>query len=407
MPKPRKNQQIQCCHFLWRLLQRNGVWYADGRSNTHKAGRHSLNTRDEKEARRRLANLDRIQAEKAGLRPRSPNSEEPAEPLSLEKGRHLYEDYIKRPRVTGGVKESTARRYKPVFDKFLPFAKTHGITTWNGVTADLLMKYAGHLEQRKAAPKTQSNELITLKQAINWLIKSGHLRGTEPIDMPLRQAESEPAYCYRPEEVKAMLEYSKGDKNLGWLYNVIIGLACTGLRISELASLRWSDWDKQTGRLILTDESGRKSTPGRENRTTKNSRGRSFPVHPELEQVLKSIPREGEYIFKGPRGRKLKSSTALRNLQENVIKPLSDKFPTRAGEKGFSDGCLHSFRHAFCSTCANNGVPERIVMSWLGHQASRMIRHYYHLHDDEARRQMNKLNFTGNASGRSTGDEKE
>jgi hypothetical protein len=30
-------------------------------------------------------------------------------------------------------------------------------------------------------------------------------------------------------------------------------------------------------------------------------------------------------------------------------------------------------------------------MSWLGHQESEMIRHYYHMQPDEARRQMSKL----------------
>jgi hypothetical protein len=49
----------------------------------------------------------------------------------------------------------------------------------------------------------------------------------------------------------------------------------------------------------------------------------------------------------------------------------------------------------FCSTCANSGVPEQVVMKWLGHQSSNMLRHYYHLHDEEGQRQVQKLNFMG------------
>jgi integrase len=44
-------------------------------------------------------------------------------------------------------------------------------------------------------------------------------------------------------------------------------------------------------------------------------------------------------------------------------------------------------------------VPEQVVMTWLGHRDSQMVRHYYHLHDDEAQRQMKRLNFLGKASG--------
>ena len=36
-------------------------------------------------------------------------------------------------------------------------------------------------------------------------------------------------------------------------------------------------------------------------------------------------------------------------------------------------------------------------MEWLGHRDSRMVRHYYHLHDEEAQRQMNRLEILGPA----------
>ena len=62
MPKPRKYELIQCMHFKWRLLRRNGVFYADGRSNQQNAGRHSLNTCDRDEARGLLPKLDNCRA---------------------------------------------------------------------------------------------------------------------------------------------------------------------------------------------------------------------------------------------------------------------------------------------------------------------------------------------------------
>jgi integrase len=43
-------------------------------------------------------------------------------------------------------------------------------------------------------------------------------------------------------------------------------------------------------------------------------------------------------------------------------------------------------------------VPEQVVMRWLGHQDSLMVRHYYHLHDDEAQRQMQRVNFVGDST---------
>jgi len=153
-------------------------------------------------------------------------------------------------------------------------------------------------------------------------------------------------------------------------------LACTGLRIAELASLRWSDLDLGNERLKLTDETGRRVGPGRKRRELKSGRSRSFPIHPDLLSVLKDLPRSDGFVFHGPRGGLLKPDTVRRILVRKVIEPLAEKFPATNGEKGFSSGRLHSFRHAFCSYCANNNLPERILMNWLGHADSQMIRRY-------------------------------
>jgi integrase len=134
----------------------------------------------------------------------------------------------------------------------------------------------------------------------------------------------------------------------------------------------------------------------------KSGRSRSFPIHPDLLAVLRQLPKIDQYAFHGPRGGRLKADTVRRVLVREV-KPLADKFPSTGGGKSFVDGRLHSFRHYFVSMCAANNVPERVVMEWVGHADSAMVRHYFHLHDEEARRQMQSLNLLGGAAGRSGG----
>jgi integrase len=92
-------------------------------------------------------------------------------------------------------------------------------------------------------------------------------------------------------------------------------------------------------------------------------------------------------------------------LTREVIQPLSSRFPRREGLKSFADGRLHSFRHYFASMCANQGTAERIAMEWLGHADSEMVRHYYHLHDDESRKQMAKLVLLDTAGKQSPGND--
>lgn len=403
MPTPSKNKKITCAHFAWTLLLRGGIWTADGRANIPNAGRHSLGTRNKDEALQLLMDLDRQRAEDLGLVPRAVRPDDSVIPLSLADGRKLYEQHVARPRVTGGVRKSTQKRYRAVFDKFLPFASYQGVTTWNGVTTELLTAYVAHLETDGYAHKTLLNELITLKQLMKWLIHRGHLQGRKPIELRIRKAESERAYCYRSEEVRAMIDHCRATEDLTWLANVIVALACTGLRIAELVSLRWSDLDFEKARLRLTDETGRSAAGGRQRRELKSGRSRSFPIHPDLLGILQQQPRLDDRVFHGPRLGRLKPDTVRRILVREVIEPLAKQFPITNGEKGFGDGRLHSFRHYFCSTCANSGVPERMVMEWLGHVDSEMVRHYYHLHDDEARRRMAALDFLGGAGGCAAG----
>jgi integrase len=206
-------------------------------------------------------------------------------------------------------------------------------------------------------------------------------------------------YCWRPAEVEAILRRCREVSDLDWLGNVLAALACTGMRISELASLRWTDIDLANNLIQLTDETATaRSQRGRKARQIKNRRGRSFPIHGDLRKVLDRIERQPDgLVFHGPRMGVLSPDICRRTLIKGVLTPLAEKFPTPQGEIGFRDGRLHSFRHYFCSVCANTGVPEQVVMRWLGHQDSKMVRHYYHLHDDEAQRQMQRINFVGRA----------
>jgi integrase len=414
MPKPRIFELIQCAHFRWRLSSRDGVWYADGRSNQPNAGRHSLGTRVRDEALRLLKQLDVSCAVAHGLI-EAPQTQAKTElsNLSLEDGRKLYEQHIGRSIVTGGVSEKTKKSYRKVFDKFVPFSHAKGVHSWNDVDERLLTKYAGMLETTKHRrdkvyePKTILNELVTLKQTIKWMIDAGNLPGKQKLHLPLKKLESERTYCYRQVEVAAIVERCKSIKHLNWIGQVVTALYSTGLRIDELANLRWSAINMEKPQLVLCDETAHASRDGQAKQQLKSRRSRMFPIHADFHAVLQELyqlPRKDAFVFHGPRGGRLKPDTVRRQFVEEVIQPLEHKFPSADGEKGFATARFHSFRHFFCSFCANRNTPERTVMEWLGHRESEMIRHYYHLHDEESRRHMDSLDFLGEAGKRPTGN---
>ncbi len=122
-------------------------------------------------------------------------------------------------------------------------------------------------------------------------------------------------------------------------------------------------------------------------RTTKGRRARIIPLHPELIEMLLTIPRHQDgRVFHSVRDAVLRENNALKIFNEQVIRPLAKQFPTVAGEIGFEHGTFHSFSHYFCSQCFLGGTSEGEVREWLGHRDSKIVEMYRHLRNDDARR---------------------
>jgi hypothetical protein len=100
MPRKRIKEQIRRQYFVWLVGTRsNGVFYADGRSNKRDVGRHSLGTRDRREALEQLRRLNLVKAVESGLADASLLQQHPDSLLPLEEGRRRYIDYVSRPPV--------------------------------------------------------------------------------------------------------------------------------------------------------------------------------------------------------------------------------------------------------------------------------------------------------------------
>jgi integrase len=400
MPAKRKKEKIAGRYYSWLLGKRSGIYVADGRSNARNLGRHSLATRDRDEALQRLARLDLRKAVENGLAPRNRLETAEGERLSLEEGQQLYLQHVSRPPILGGATAKTVQRYRAVLAKFVPFAQEEGVHSWQEVTRQTLQAYGAWLDDQDYGPATEYLELTTLKQILKWLASENRISPSCLFTLPLKKVRGTTTYCYTPAEVQAMVAYCRGRDDLVWLGEVIVALATTGLRISELAALRWVDIDLEAWMIHLSDQRFQVRKDGREDaRTTKSHRDRALPIHADLQLILQGMVRHPDgLVFHGPHGGRLKPDTVRNVLTREVLTLLASQFPAPPKQKGFQNGRLHSFRHFFCSQSANSGVPAQVLMTWLGHRDSKMVQHYYHLLPEEAHRQMKKVNFVGRPS---------
>jgi integrase len=403
MPRKATNPPVQCRYFAWKMRQRNGVWFADGRSGAHDVGRHSLNTRDVAEARRLLVDLDVEKAIERGLAPPAARAATGPAPLDLEAGMARYLEHLGRPPQLGGIKPKSLQRYRAVYDKFVKYLSDRGISGWHAVDRSALSQYLGWLDQEDYAPSTFYFEATVVKQAVKWMVGEGLLSAAHQIRLKVTRAETTNRYCWRAEEVEAMIDRCFADPALRWLGYALLGLASTGLRISELADLRWSDIDLASGVLVLPDRVLHTARSRRDGaRATKGRRNRTFPLNDDLLQALRPLPRNADgFVFRAEGGGQLDPDKVRKRLERDVLQPLAGRFPPRGGpdEPSFRDGVPHSFRHYFVSAAANRGVPERVVQDWLGHKESRMIAWYYHLHSEQSKEQMRKMRHVAGSDG--------
>ncbi len=296
-------------------------------------------------------------------------------------------------------------RYAAVLDKCLPFAKAAGVDSWNRVTKQILTGYLTKLRHDEYGDATLYLEGLLVKQLMKWLVGEQLIPRECLFSLALRKPTGTSTHCFTPEEIAAIERHCRCRPALIWLADVVVALSRTGLRVRELSNLRWSDVDFENNVVRVRNDARRRGGSDHDLRRTKNRKDRIVPLNAELRTILERLPRgRAGYAFGGPRDGRLKPDTVRVILQRDVIAPLAERFPAPVGARGFPEGTVHGFRHAFISQCASQGIPEPTVMAWVGHASSRITRLYFSLSDREGQRQMSRLRFADNAAGNGAGD---
>jgi len=383
-------------YYEWKIFCREGVHYADGRSNRPSLGKHSLGTRNREEAHERLQMLDHKLAIANGLISESASGTAFPE-ISIETGWTTFMDHCQRPRVMGGKSENTIARYRAVRDKFTAYCRDQQVYTWRGVVKSVVESYGRHLTRKGYAERTLSLELHLVQQVVHWFIDENLLPPEQRMKLGLKKLTGTDTYCYSRAEVDAILAHCLANPRLEWLHPLLATLAMTGMRIGEARTLRHSDitWEPQPIIQIADEGSSHRKRVMNSARRTKGKRGRKVPIHPDLQVILQGLARHPDgYVFHGPRGGRLKPDSARAIFRRGVIEALADQFPTEEGDIGFIHGRFHSFRHYFVSQCSASGASEGQIKDWVGHKDSEMVGHYRHQFDDASQQRMKSIRFT-------------
>lgn len=144
------------------------------------------------------------------------------------------------------------------------------------------------------------------------------------------------------EEIPAFLEAAKGDK-----YEIAILLGLSGLRRSEILSVRWEDIDLERGCIYVRgsavlDENG-VLVQKKENKNQSSRRTVPF-LMPQLREAIGTAEKTGEYVV---------------TCRPSAIQKAVTRICKRAGVTMITP---HGLRRSFASLCYHLGVPEQIAM---------------------------------------------
>jgi integrase len=202
----------------------------------------------------------------------------------------------------------------------------------------------------EVAPSTVDRELDLIRQVLRYAADVWKIEPSEDPFDGLRRPKyyNERDRRLKPSEEAALLKAARDDSNPYVAPAIEFALA-TAMRRGEMLSLTWYNVDFERRAALLPK--------------TKNGRARTVPLSARAIEVLQSLPRVDERVFRI-------SANALKIAFFRRVLPAS----------GVSDFHFHDLRHEAISRLAESGQFTMIDLQAIsGHRDVRMLLRYSHL----------------------------
>lgn len=222
------------------------------------------------------------------------------------------------------------------------------------------------------SPATIVKELGLLRIMFNIARKQWRWKVTNPVsDIKLPKVRNERVRYLSEKEHLDLFDALETSEDK-WLQSFITIASETGLRLSNLCDLKWSEVNLFSRMIIINAEA------------MKNDDYLGVPLTDTAFRILKELqktPCLSGYVFHDNRA-KLYDRKVQRSFKNALAK---------ASIKNFH---FHDLRHTFASHLRQNGVDLHTISKLLGHKDLRMTKRYAHLNVDSLRSAISKINFT-------------
>lgn len=250
-----------------------------------------------------------------------------------------------------GTSKNTEMSYKRDLDKVRHFMAERGICEVSAVSSQDLGDYVKYLEDNKFAAATVSRNIASLKAFYHYMLQVGCVAEDLSEQLKAPKIEKKVPEIMSPEEVIRLLEQPTGDTPKEIRDKAMLELLyATGIRVTELITLRISDVNMQLGVILCRDR----------------TKERIIPFGAAARNAL------ARYL-EGTRDAMLENKTSDVLFANCSGQPMSRQgfwklikyYAKKAGIK--ADITPHTLRHSFAAHLVENGADLRSVQEMLGH----------------------------------------
>jgi tyrosine recombinase XerC len=231
---------------------------------------------------------------------------------------------------------------------------------FNSIDHQLIRKFINFLNRTNYKKRTLSRKIATLKSFFKFLNRQEFIETNPMVHIISPKLEkSLPKFMYEY-QIESLMNAPDLNTPLGLRDRAIMEvLYASGIRVSELVSIKIKDIDLDLGTINVTG---------------KGNKERIVPIGSyaikSIKDYLESgfLDDKGEYLFYGLRGKPL-GDRSVRTLLDSYIKKVSTTLNISP----------HTFRHSFATHLLERGSDLRVVQTFLGHESLSTTQIYTHI----------------------------
>ena len=267
----------------------------------------------------------------------------------------ILSEYLDFLEIEKGLSQNTIEAYRRDLSNFFDYYCDFEL---DKIQRTQINSYIRNLHEKKYSPTSIIRKIASLRGFFKWasaneIIKSNPALALEQPKVPQRLPK-----VISVSEIEDIL-----NRNLSKLQRVIIELlyGC-GLRVSELANLKITDYDLKNKFLECTG---------------KGSKDRIVPLGKKAVEAIKKYLPEREFLTQKFN---LKTKQLLINEKgKNITRQEIYTFIHEQGKKLHKTISPHTLRHSFATHLLENGADLRVVQELLGHSDVSTTQLYTHI----------------------------